>query len=262
MQVLATVMSNEWTPTEILEPREIWGTDSIMVAPHWVAADTLRTYCERRLRSAEGNFEIRLLRELRSTDQHQKEARFGVAVLAIYPLGDPGERKLREEISLMARLIKDPESESTLDISEVDQPEEKEAAALRQQLVAELKARHGGMKLRQSLEIYTNGQDLVKLAGTLLERPDDPCEEVPSQVRGRPEIVCFGDSWVKLKSTDHAKMRKLFVSDVDLLDQIVEAGKKHEVVTLQVRMLDPASGTRLEATACKVEARNADPLTS
>ena len=261
MQVLATVLANDWTPAEVFEPREFWGTDSISVAPQWVAADALLTYCRCRLGGQSTDFEIRLLRELRGSESGASEARFGAAVLAISSaINEDQASRLRGELASLANLIKNPNAEETIGILEVNSPQEQEAAALRQRLVAELRAKHGGMRLKQSLEICTE-KGMVKLAGTLLSGPDGPTVESPSAVRGQPALINFKESWVKLDSHRSAANGKLFVSDPKIFDEIVEAGRRRDVVKLQVRTLFlSVKASRMEVTACETEARNAAPL--
>ena len=264
MPILATVLTSEWTPAEVHEPREMWGTDSISVTDQWVTGDTLRSYCQRRLELDDGDLEIQAMRELRTLDASHSEARFGVAVLALQSVvGEPLAKGLREELALLAQLMKDPDGEGTQSILEIDAPEAQAAAALRRQIVDELKASHGGKKLKQRLEICTDQETLVELAGTLLERPDEPAEDVPSQVRGTPDLVSFKHSWVKLDTPDTAARGKLLVSDPEIFDKILDAGRTHAVVTLNVRTLDPrAPGPKIEVTAFAIEARNAAPLTA
>lgn len=263
MLVLATVLSKEWTAAEVKEPREIWNTSSIAVNPHWVTAETLRTYCQRRLEAADGTFEVNLFRELREVGEGRCEARFGAAVVALGGLGlEDGGQWLRVELARLAKLIKEPVLESTVDMCEVSIPSEAVAAALRQELVQDLRSKHGGMKLKQSLEICSDEDHMIRLAGTLLERPDEPAEEIAARVRGTPDVICFSKSWVKLESGAQVQRRKLFISDSQLMEQIVTAGMNHEVVTLGVRVLNPGSTSTIEVTSCTVEARNADPLTN
>lgn len=263
MFVLATVLSRNWTSAEVLEPREIWNTDSIAVTPQWITADTLRAYCQERFKAENHAFKVKLLRELQTTDSGTNEARFGAAVLtSSASLTDEEVQKLREDLGRLAQLIKHPEHESTLDIAESCSPAEAEASQLRQNLVKDLREKHGGKKLKETLEICTDGEHLVRLTGTLLDRPDDPAKELPAQIRGAPDEVSFSKSWVKLKSDDQDGRAKLYVSDQHIWHQVLEAGRNHDVVTLKIRVVEAANSSKIEVTDCQVEQRNADPLTA
>lgn len=263
MFVLATVLSKKWTSAEVLEPREIWNTDSIAVTPQWITADTLRTYCQARLKTADDVFKVKLLRELQTTESGSREARFGAAVLTSSAyLTDEEVQRLRGELGRLAQLIKRPAHESTIDITESDSPTEAEASHLRQDLVRELRDKHGGKKLKETLEICTDSEHLVRLTGTLLDRPDDPAKEIPAQIRGAPDEVSFSKSWVKLKSEDQDGRPKLYVSDQEIWHQVLEAGRNHDVVTLKIRVVEAANSSKIEVTECQVEQRNADPLTA
>jgi hypothetical protein len=82
MLVLATVLSRDWTLAEVLEPREIWNTDTIAVTPQWITASTLKAYCQARYEAVKEAFQVKLLRELRTTEGGANEARFGTVVIA------------------------------------------------------------------------------------------------------------------------------------------------------------------------------------
>lgn len=263
MLKLATILSNDWTPAEIQEPQELWGTDNILIADQLVIANALRLYCYRRLNLSSSSFVLMAARELGESANGQIQARFGVALLAIADdINQDQAKQIRTELAVLAHHIKDPTDIQTIGILETNSEAEKQTAAeLRKEVIDILQATHGGAKIRKTLEINTDEADLIKLSGTLLERPDDPVVEQPSDFRGILALADFKKRWVVFESSDVAPKQRLYVSDTGIFEKIVLTGLKKDVMQIQTRILDPdSSRPRMEIIGCSAEPRNADPL--
>ena len=246
---LCLVLHRDAIAVSIQSSCQFYGVDSFDNKRHRQICECLINFCEKRLPQDQHHFHIRAVQQGAKNDEDR--VRFGAAVMIDQGIHSADELSaLRLELSDLSKQLQDNNSNLYLNFEEQDPKTVDARWTAMQEAITELRAAHGGERLKHPLQIVTDDSVIAELKTEILSRPDVPGVEIPETVNGLIDKYTFSSNECKISAEGKGKRRtslRAYISDKDVRTAAIDLGLSRTAASIRLRRIGE-DGAMLEIT--------------